>query len=151
MTIAPSYRERLRPPWWLPLVLLLIVPAALLVFLPIDRGVGLAVAVVLYAGIVAALWSGAPVIEVRDGMLRAGRARIAAAQLGVAEPLRGDAARSAMREEWDPASHHVVSPWTRGLVRVAVDDASDPTPTWVMSSRQPERLAAAISAASARA
>ncbi|MEV7527509.1 DUF3093 domain-containing protein [Agrococcus sediminis] len=148
---SSSYRERLTPPWWLPLLLLLIVPAALLVFLPVDLGVGVGVAAVLYLGIVTALWVGAPVVEVRDGMLHAGRARIATALLGAPEALRGDEARAAMRAEWDPASHHVISPWTRGLVRVAVDDESDPTPSWVMSSRRPERLAAAIDAARASA
>jgi len=87
---------------------------------------------------------------VRDGVLRAGRARIGVADLGSPDALQGDDARAALRAGWDPADHHVVSPWTRGLVRVSVTDASDPTPAWVVSTRRPEQLAAAIAAAQAR-
>jgi hypothetical protein len=147
METAPSYRERLVPPWWMLLVLLLIVPAVLLVFLPVNAQVGTALAIGLYLAVVAILWLGAPVVEVRDGVLRAGRARIEVLHLATAEPKLGDAARAEMRSDWDPDAHHVISPWTRSLVRAAVVDPSDPTPAWLVSSRRPERLAAAIEAA----
>jgi hypothetical protein len=150
MDPAPSYRERLVPPWWLPVVLLLIVPATLLVFLPVSIGVGIAVAIVLYVGIVGALLAGAPVVEVRAGELRAGRAHIAVDDLGAADALEDDEARRALRSGWDPADHHVISPWTRSVVRVAVTDEQDPTPAWVVSTRRPRELAAAITAAQRR-
>ncbi len=150
MESAPSHRERLVPPWWLLLVLLLIVPAALLVFLPVDARVGIAVALVLYGGVVLALWLGAPVVELRDGVLRTGRARIGVDDLGTPQALEGDAAKAALRAGWDPADHHLVSPWTRALVRVPVTDESDPTPAWVVSTRRPEALAAAIASAQQR-
>lgn len=144
MDPAPSYRERLVPPWWMLLLLLLLVPASLLIFLPVNPWVGIAVAVGLYGGIVAALWLGAPVVAVERGVLRAGRARIDVVHLGAAAALRGEDATAAMRAGWDPTDHHVISPWTKSLLRVAVDDPSDPTGAWVISSRRPERLAAAI-------
>lgn len=144
MTPAPSYRERLVPPWWMLLLLLLIVPAALLVFLPVDINVGIAVAIGLYAVVVAVLWLGAPVVEVHDGMLRAGRARIDAMHLGTSDALRGPDATAALRAGWNPTDHHVISPWTKSVVRVVVDDPTDPTGAWVISSRRPERLATAI-------
>ncbi|MGM1030036.1 MAG: DUF3093 domain-containing protein [Actinomycetota bacterium] len=144
MNPAPSYRERLVPPWWMLLVLLLIVPAALLVFLPVDILVGAAVAIGLYSVIVAVLWLGAPVVEVQDGTLRAGRARIDVAHLGATDALRGPDATAALRADWNPSDHHVISPWTKAVVRVAVEDPSDPTGAWVISSRRPELLAAAI-------
>ena len=147
MTPAPSYRERLVPPWWMLLLLLLIVPAALLVFLPVDITIGVAVAIGLYSVIVAVLWLGAPVVEVADGMLRAGRARIDVAHLGASEALRGEDATAAMRAGWNPTDHHVISPWTKSAVRVVVEDPSDPTGAWVISSRRPERLATAIQGA----
>ena len=144
MTPALPYHERLAPPWWMLLLLLLIVPTSLLVFLPIDIGVGIAVAIGLYALIAAALWLGAPVVAVQDGVLRAGRARIEAVHLGAADALQGADATAAMRAGWDPTDHHVISPWTKSLVRVAVEDPADPTGAWVISSRRPQRLAAAI-------
>jgi hypothetical protein len=145
MNPAAPYRERLAPPWWMLLLLLLIAPASLLVFLPVSIVAGIGVAVGLYAAIVAALWLGAPVVEVQDGVLRAGRARIDVAHLGAADALEGAKATAAMRAGWDPTDHHVISPWTKSLVRVAVDDPSDPTGAWIISSRRPQRLAAAIS------
>lgn len=104
-------------------------------------------AIVLYGGIVAALLIGAPVLEVRAGELRAGRAHIDVDDLGEPVALDGDAARAALRAGWDPADHHVISPWTRAVVRVAVTDEQDPTPAWVVSTRRPRELAAAITAA----
>ncbi|WP_306231158.1 DUF3093 domain-containing protein [Agrococcus beijingensis] len=147
METAPSYRERLAPPWWLLLVLLLIVPAVLLVFLPVNPQVGVALAIGIYLAVVALLWLAAPVVEVQGGTLRAGRARIEVEHLGTAEPKLGDDAKAQMRAGWQPDAHHVISPWTRTLVHVPVADPSDPTPAWVISSRRPERLAAAIEAA----
>lgn len=146
MESAPSHRERLVPPWWMFAVLLLIVPAALLVFLPVSIVTGMIVAIGLYTAIALALWLGAPSIELRDGQLRAGRARISVHELGTADALLGSEAKVALRSGWDPSDHHVVSPWTAALVRVPVIDEEDPTPAWVMSTRRPERLVAAIEA-----
>jgi hypothetical protein len=147
METAPSYRERLTPPWWMLLLLLLIAPASLLVFLPINLQVGIGVAIAIYAAAVALLWLGAPVVAVQGGQLRAGRARIDVRHLGTAHALLGAEAQEAMRAGWDPAAHHVISPWTRSLVRATVEDPADPTTAWVISSRSPEALARAIEAA----
>lgn len=151
MESAPSHRERLVPPWWLLLLLLLVFPASLLVFLPLSIEVGIGVAAVLYSAIVLALWLGAPTVELRDGTLRAGRARIPVKDLGTAEALEGTAAKNAMRAAWNPADHHVISPWTKELVRVPVVDPADATPAWIVSSRRPKALAAAIVAAQSHA
>lgn len=151
MDSAPAHRERLVPPWWMLLVLLLIVPAALLVFLPVSIEAGIVVAVVLYTAVVLGLWLGAPIVELREGQLRAGRARIDVAHLGSADVLHGPAAKSALRGGWNPADHHVVSPWTTSLVRVQVEDVEDPTPAWVISTRKPEQLVVAIATAQATA
>ncbi len=37
-----------------------------------------------------------------------------------------------------------VAPWVAGAVQVGVDDPADPTPYWVVSSRDPVRLAEAL-------
>ncbi|HEY1488317.1 MAG TPA: DUF3093 domain-containing protein [Micromonosporaceae bacterium] len=38
-------------------------------------------------------------------------------------------------------------PWVREAVRVVIDDPADPTPYWVISTRRPTELAAAINEA----
>ena len=70
------YRERLWPAWWVFLATALVIPASLLVFLPISVVAGYVAAGVLYGAIVVTLLLTTPVIEVTEGMLRAGRARI---------------------------------------------------------------------------
>src|SRR5690606_37067363 len=67
-----TYRERLWAAWWMYLATALVIPAALLVFLPINPVAGAVVAGVLYVGCVAMLIAAAPVISVDDGTLIAG-------------------------------------------------------------------------------
>jgi hypothetical protein len=40
-------------------------------------------------------------------------------------------------------------PWVRGAVRIVIDDPADPTPYWVISTRRPTALVAAINKARA--
>src|SRR6187431_2355307 len=76
------YRERLWPSWWVFLATALVIPASLLVFLPISQIAGYISAVVLYAAIIVVLLATSPVIEVTDGVLRVGRARIERSFIG---------------------------------------------------------------------
>lgn len=123
---------------------LLVVPAAVLVFLPIDPVWGWIVAVVLYLGVAAALVIAAPSVSVTDDTLAAGRARIPIAALGEPEVLDADASYLALHAGWDGRAYQSTVPWVRLLVRVPVVDDADPTTAWVLSSRRPEELAAAI-------
>jgi Protein of unknown function (DUF3093) len=51
----------------------------------------------------------------------------------------------------DPAAFVVSRPWLHTAVRLMVDDPADPTPYWVVGTRRPDRLLAAIrEAATAR-
>ena len=79
----PHYRERLWPAPWLFIATALVIPASLLVFLPIDLEVGIAVAVdalCRYAWCCCSLAS--PSITVTSDELIAGRARIPLALVG---------------------------------------------------------------------
>ncbi len=75
------FRERVWPAPWLFIATALVIPASLLVFLPIAGsgiGVGIVVAIVLYAGCVGLLLLGSPLVEVTDTELIAGRGAAAA-------------------------------------------------------------------------
>ena len=43
-----------------------------------------------------------------------------------------------------PYAFVVQRPWIPGAVQVHLDDPADPTPYWVVSSRRPDKLAAAL-------
>lgn len=115
-----------------------------LVLAPIDGSLGLVVGAIVSALVVAGLIALSPVIEVRDGWLRVGRARIELDYLGAAEALSEDAARTARGPELRATSWHLLRGGIDGVVRVAVEDPEDPVAHWVFSSRTPERITALI-------
>lgn len=144
-----SYRERLWPAAWMYIVILLIVPATLLVFTPISIVAGIITAIVLVSGSVALLLGAAPVIEVVDGKLAAGRARIPLALVGDTVAARGTEARHERGPGLDARAHLVFRGWVDPVLKVAILDPDDPAPYWLLSTRRPEELAAAIEAARA--
>jgi hypothetical protein len=141
---ASPHRERLWPAPWLFVATALVIPASLLVFLPISVLAGVVVAIVLYAGVVATLVLTSPVIEVADGRLRAGRASIDLDQLGEPEGFRGAEATAERGTRLHARAYLVIRGWVDPVVKVPLLDASDPAPYWLLSTRTPERLIAAI-------
>ncbi len=87
---------------------------------------------------------GAPRVEVADGWLRAGRARIAGEFLGEVAPLDPAETRRVAGPDADVRAYLLLRPYLKRSVRVTVRDERDPTPYWLVSTRDPEHLAAAI-------
>jgi hypothetical protein len=138
------YRERLWPAPWLFIATALVIPASLLVFTPIELWVGVVVGIVLYAGVVGLLLAASPRIEVTGDELVAGRARIPLTLLGEAEGARGEDAFAERGPGADTRAWMLVRGWVDPVVRVPVVDPDDPAPYWLLSTRRPEELAAAI-------
>lgn len=141
---AAAYRERLSPSLWALVSAAVCGPMVALVLAPIDSTLGLVVGAVVSAVVVAGLVALSPVIDVRDGWLRVGRARIELRYLGAAESLTGDDARTARGPELRATSWHLLRGGIDGVVRVAIDDTDDPVAHWVFSSRTPDRITALI-------
>ena len=108
-----------------------------------------ATAVLLLAMALLFLVYGSPRVEVEDGWLRAGRARISGEFLGGAEPLDPASTRRVAGPEADARAYLLLRPYLKRSVRVTVRDDRDPAPYWLVSSRRPEQLAAAVTAISA--
>ncbi len=144
---SPTYSERLwpRPSGWL-----LVVGFAglvLIALLPVGTAVALVgAAVVAVAGVAAAVRT-APLVEVRGGELRAGAAHIPLDLLGPAQALDAQATRHALGPGLDARTFVCLRGWVRTAVLVPVRDPADPTPSWLVSSRRPAELAAAITPA----
>lgn len=139
-----SYRERLTPSLWTFVAAAVVAPMAALVFAPLNAIVALAVGVLVAVAVVALLVLASPVVEVRDGWLRAGRARIDLRFLGPASEFVGDAARAQRGPELDARAWHLIRGGIDGIVVVPLQDPDDPVPSWVISTRTPDRLAAAL-------
>jgi len=144
-----SYRERLWPAVWVPLVIALVIPASMLVFAPISLLAGVITGIVLAVALMAVAVGTAPVIEISEGMLRAGQARIPVALLGEPIAARGSEARHERGPGLDARAHLVLRGDIDAVVRVPINDPEDPAPYWLISTRQPERLASVIATASA--
>lgn len=140
----PTYHERLWPSPWLYLATALVMPASLLVFLPINFIVGVVVALVLYAGCVGLLLSAAAAITVDAGVFVAGRARVPLSAIGDVSVHRGDDARAERGVRLDARAWLLIRGWVDPVVRVTIVDKDDPTPYWLISTRHPERLASAL-------
>ena len=144
------YRERLWPAPWLFISTALVIPASLLVFLPINTTVGVVVAIVLYLGCVGLLLLGSPVVEVTATHFVAGKARLPLGLVGAVEGFTGDAARLERGQNLDARAYLVIRGWVDPVVKVGVDDEADPAPYWLVSTRNPSSLAEALETARQR-
>jgi hypothetical protein len=144
------YRERLWPAPWLFLSTALVIPASLLVFLPINTTVGVIVAIVLYLGCVGLLLLGSPAVEVTDTHFVAGKARLPLALVGPVEGFTRDEARLERGQRLDARAYLLIRGWVDPVVKVAVNDPDDPVPYWLVSTRNPSSLAEALDTARPR-
>ena len=85
----PVYREKLWPSPWLFVIIALVIPASLLVFLPISVLAGVLTGAGLYLGSALLLVLASPTVVVSGGVLTAGRARIETSLLGEAVAFEG--------------------------------------------------------------
>jgi len=142
-----TYSERLWPAPWLYLATALIIPATLLVFVPINFTVGVVVAIVFYLATVVALVLGSPVITVTETEFHAGRARLPLSLIGEVTSFQGEQATLERGRRLDARAWLLLRGWVQPVVKVEVRDAEDPTPYWLVSSRHPDAIAAAIAKA----
>lgn len=140
------YREKLWASAWLYLATALVIPASLLVFLPINILAGVIVAAVLYAGCVGLLILAAPSISVTESEFTAGRARLPLRFAGEVAAFREPEATLERGRRLDARAWLLIRGWIGPVVRVGITDPDDPTPYWLVSTRHPEKLAAALDA-----
>jgi hypothetical protein len=144
-----AYRERLGAPatWWLAAF-----GCVLLLGTPLWAGLSLVVAGAIYAALGAGsaatllIWGGAAV-EVRDGELLAGSRRLPLHQAGQVSALDREQTRALRGPRADPAAYLMSRPYLARAVYVEVAGRPAACPYWLIGSRRPGELAAAIEAA----
>lgn len=141
-----SYRERLHVPlrWWAQGTMLVATFWLAFVVSTPALVAWSATAVLLLMMVGLLLAYGAPRVEVSDGWLRAGRARISGEFLGDVEALDPAETRRVAGPDADVRAYLLLRPYLKRSVRVVVRDARDPAPYWLVSTRRPEQLASAI-------
>jgi hypothetical protein len=145
---GPAYSERLGVPlrWWVQGTMLVATLwlAVVVALPPVASWVITAVAMsVLTVG----LWAyGAARVRVDAETFRAGRAHIAAAYVGTATPLDASETRRIAGRDADARAYLLLRPYLKRAVRVEITDPADPVPYWLVSTRHPEELTAALAA-----
>jgi len=151
----PLFHERRQVPlWWWFVAVAVAVPSieVVAVYAPdmeshggwlLAVGVGLATIAAIAALLLAMSRSD---VEVRAAGLRAGRDFLPASAIGRVRPLDADVMRDVLGRDARADARLSIKPWLRVGVQIEVVDPADPTPYWVVATRRPTELAAALRA-----
>ena len=88
--------------------------------------------------------SAAVLITVEPGRLRIGRGVIESAYIAGARSLDADQTRRRAGVDADARAQLVLRPYIATAVEITLNDPADPVPYWLVSSRRPDALAAAV-------
>lgn len=142
------YRERLSVPlrWWAQGVMF-IATVFIAVFLWVPALLAWTIVGTIVLLFALAMQSyGSASIEVRDGWLYAGKAKIQTSFLGPVQSLTADEAWQVAGPKADARAYLLLRPYLRRAVKVEINDPDDRTPYWLLCSRHPDALAAALTA-----
>ena len=92
---------------------------------------------------------GSATIEVTGGVLRAGRDTLPLGEAGEVVALDEKQAALLRGPRADPAAHLFLRPYVKRAVYIGLAHPADGVPYWLISTRHPDRLTAAIGRASA--
>ena len=141
-----SYRERLRAPasWWVTGMLTMFTFASIVWFgfplwvAPVTYGLAFAVTAAFLLN-----W-GRATIEIAGGELRADGRRLPLAAIGEVGALDEAQTRALRGPRADPQANLLIRPYLTRAVYVEVTTPDGATPYWLLGSRKPDELAAAI-------
>jgi Protein of unknown function (DUF3093) len=147
-----DYDERLGvPPRWWALGAILVASFWLALAVALPPVAAWAVAAIAGALLVGFLVGyGASRVQVATGWLSAGRARIDLQYVDAVTPLDAVATRRQAGVDADARAYLLLRPYVKSSVRIDLRDPDDPTPYWLVSSRTPGLLVAAVGRAEAR-
>jgi hypothetical protein len=140
------YRERLFAPplWWVVGMITMLTFGAI-----VWTGFDLLITILVFAvqiGVTAAFllnW-GRAVIEVSAGELRAGDATLPLVMTGEVRALDEAQTRALRGPRADPTAHVLIRPYLRYAVYIEVKGPHPASPYWLVATRHPAELAAAI-------
>lgn len=147
------FHERRRVPWWwwaVALVIALPSVEIVVVFAPemtshgswlraLTAGI---ITVAVIAGVLLSLSRSE--VDVDGGGLRADRDVLPPTAIGRVRVLDRTTARMVLGREARADAHLSIRPWVHTAVQIEVRDPADRTPYWVVGSRRPKELAAAL-------
>ena len=155
-TVTPDtgvlFEERLRVPlrWWVQATMFVAsVWLAFIVALPAPVAWG---AAGVMAGSVVALFLGygSARVRVAHGTFEAGRATIPVGLVASPVTLDQETTKRLIGVDANAHAYLLLRPYLKRSVQVAVTDPADPAPYWLVSTRRPDELVAALASATQR-
>ncbi len=140
------YRERLWPTPWVYVACLLLIPAGIFVFMPINVPVGIVAAAVLFLGGIGFFLGTTKTIEVNERAFVAGQATLPLEYVGTARAFDEIDATFERGPGLDARAYTLFRGGVKPVVRVENTDPNDPAPYWLVSTRRPQELIAALAA-----
>ena len=152
MATPGEFRERLVPRWW---AWLLAYSFAGMVAIAYGAALGATIGWLLAAGglalTTALVLITAPTIVVTDASLSVGGATLPLTSIGEVEAVTGERIRELRGPGADGRLFVSLRPWSGADgVLVRLDDAEDPHPAWLFTSRHPARVVDALAATMGR-
>ncbi|MCQ9164084.1 MULTISPECIES: DUF3093 domain-containing protein [unclassified Arthrobacter] len=139
-----TYTEKLWPGLGVWVVVLGLSAAGILILIPISPLAGYLAFVGLLVLQTLVLVFSTPKIEVTAGTLQVGRAVIEREYIGDVTYYLADDATAQRGTRLNGLAYLCIRGWIKPVVKVEITDPHDKTPYWLTSTRNPERLAAAL-------
>jgi hypothetical protein len=143
--IAPAFEERLSPSPGVWVAAIAFGAGLGLIPGPINTTAAYIVGVLGVVALITYLIFSTPRLIVTGDLFVAGRARVPLHLVASVEPLTAAQMRRAHGVDLDARAYLCTRAWIATGARVTLSDPQDPTPYWLVSSRHPDDLAAAVS------
>ncbi|WP_344338566.1 DUF3093 domain-containing protein [Brevibacterium salitolerans] len=145
-TTSVTFSERLHPSagWAIAGFLLSAMTSLLLV--PVNPWAGVVLALLVMIAVAIGFARASARVLVTQDTFAAGGAAIARRFIAGAEGFDAQESFRQRGQKLDVRAFLVLRPWVKTVVKVELNDPADPTPYWLVSTRHPQELAAALRA-----
>ena len=147
MTILPAtdvYKERVLPTVYFYIASITVPLSLFLVALPFSEVVSISLALASIPLVLVLSWLGSPLIALNEQTLSIGQASIETKYLGKAEVVSPQEAFLERGVKLDSRAFTKFQIGVKQLVKIEIQDKQDPTPYWLIATRNPEVLAGLI-------
>lgn len=147
MTLLPAtslYKERVLPSIYFYIASVTLPVSLLLVALPFSEIVSISLALGSIPAVLVLSWLASPLISVTDSNLSIGQVSIETKFLGKAEVVSPQDAFQERGVKLDSRAFTKFQIGVKQLVKIEITDPADPTPYWLIATRNPEVVAALI-------
>ena len=147
MTILQAtdlYKERVLPTVYFYIASITLPLSLFLVALPFSEVVSISLALASIPLVLVLSWLGSPLIALNEQTLSIGQASIETKYLGKAEVVSPQEAFLERGVKLDSRAFTKFQIGVKQLVKIEIQDKQDPTPYWLIATRNPEVLAGLI-------